>query len=106
MADPVVSPEVLEHIKIPGVTALDERGFRIRVMIKTTPGNQWMVQRAYNRLVRWRFEAAGIEMPYPQTVVHFGRDRNGYAAPVDVRVIESLQPARTTPAPGHPMPAG
>lgn len=98
MEDPELALEVLEQIEIPGVTALDERGFRIRVMIKTTPGNQWAVQRAYNRLVKQRFDAAGIELPYPHTVLHFGRDRDGYAEPVDVRAVESLRQARTTRA--------
>ena len=105
MEDPALAPEVLEQIEIPGVTALDERGFRIRVMIKTTPGNQWAVQRGYNRLVKQRFEATGIELPYPQTVVHFGRDREGYATAADVRVVDTLRQAKgATPAPGQTLP--
>ncbi len=68
-------------------------------MIKTTPGNQWAVQRGYNRLVKQRFDEAGIELPYPQTVLHFGRDRDGHAQPVDVRAVESLRQA-TTPSEG------
>lgn len=90
MQDPEIAPEVLEDISIPGVTALNEHGFTLRVMIKTTPGNQWAVQRAFNRLVKDYFDAAGIELPYPQTVVHFGRDRDGKAAPVDLRHVEKL----------------
>lgn len=93
MEDPELAPEVLDQIELPGVTALDERGFRLRVMIKTTPGNQWAVQRGYNRLVKQRFDDVGIELPYPQTVLHFGRDRNGHAEPVDVRAVESLRQA-------------
>src|SRR3546814_19670283 len=85
MEVPELAREVLEEISIPGVTGLTERGFTIRVLIKTTPGNQWAIQRGFNRLVKQRFDAAGIELPYPQTVLHFGRDKLGYAAPVDVR---------------------
>src|SRR5690606_21564122 len=107
MQDPELSREVLEDISIPGVTALNERGFSIRVLIKTTPGNQWAVQRGFNRLVKQRFDAAGIELPYPQTVLHFGRDKQGHAAPVDVRGIDALQHSvEAAPAPGqtlHPM---
>src|SRR3546814_15574168 len=44
MEDPELSREVLEDISIPGVTGLNERGFTIRVLIKTTPGNQWAIQ--------------------------------------------------------------
>lgn len=91
MQDKEMAAEVLEDISIPGVTALSERGFAIRVLIKTTPGNQWMIQRGYNRLVKQRFDAAGIELPYPHTVLHFGRDKSGYASPVDVRGVDALK---------------
>src|SRR3546814_16107833 len=104
MEVPELAREVLEEISIPGVTGLTERGFTIRVLIKTTPGNQWAIQRGFNRLVKQRFDAAGIELPYPQTVLHFGRDKLGYAAPVEVRGVDALKhSAGTTPAPGQPM---
>lgn len=99
MKDPVLSKEVMANIDIPGVTALNERGFTIRVLIKTTPGNQWAVQRGFNRLVKARFDAAGIELPYPQTVVHFGRDKNGYAAPAEVRTVEAGSESGGDPVP-------
>ncbi|MBV6305649.1 mechanosensitive ion channel [Candidimonas humi] len=103
MRDPVLAPEILGDIDIPGVTALNEKGFTIRVLIKTTPGNQWAVQRGFNRLVKQYFDAAGIEMPYPQTVVHFGRDKSGYASPADIRVVDSLREIAggAAPAPGQ-----
>ncbi|TEA79368.1 mechanosensitive ion channel [Allopusillimonas ginsengisoli] len=102
-ADAALAPEILEDIDIPGVTALNERGFTIRVLIKTTPGNQWAVQRGFNRYVKQRFDAAGIELPYPQTVVHFGRDKSGYAAPVDVRGVDAMKEKLegAVPAPGQ-----
>ncbi|MFA5489419.1 MAG: mechanosensitive ion channel domain-containing protein [Candidimonas sp.] len=88
--DPELAPSILEDIAIPGVTALNERGFTIRVLIKTAPGMQWAVQRAFNRLVKKYFDDAGIELPYPHTVLHFGRDKDGYAAPVDIRTVEAF----------------
>ncbi|HYG41969.1 MAG TPA: mechanosensitive ion channel domain-containing protein, partial [Bordetella sp.] len=84
MQDELLAPEVLEEISIPGVTALSEKGVTIRVLIKTTPGMQWAVQRGYNRLVKKHFNAAGIELPYPHTVVYFGQDKNGYAPPANL----------------------
>ncbi|MFT0849609.1 mechanosensitive ion channel domain-containing protein [Achromobacter sp. F4_2707] len=77
MQDSALAKEVLSDIDIPGVTALNERGFSVRVLIKTTPGNQWMIQRAFNRLVKQRFDAAGIEIPYPHTVLHFADAEKG-----------------------------
>jgi small-conductance mechanosensitive channel len=54
---------------VAGVTALADSSVNIRVVIKTTPGDQWAVGRAYNRLVKLRFDAAGIEIPFPQRTV-------------------------------------
>ena len=86
MQDEVLSPEILENITIPGVTAINERGVTIRILIKTTPGMQWAIQRGYNRLVKKHFNAANIEMPYPHTVVYFGQDKNGNAPAANVKV--------------------
>src|SRR5690606_9428449 len=62
------------------------------------------IQRAFNRLVKQHFDAAGIEVPYPQTVLHFGRDKNGQAAPVDVRHITQLEEAfNPDSAPGQTL---
>lgn len=102
MQDPEMAAEVLEDISIPGVTSINQHGLTIRVMIKTTPGNQWMIQRAFNRLVKEHFDAAGIEVPYPQTVLHFGRDKEGKAAPLDIRHIRDIEDAfNVRAAPGQ-----
>ncbi|MDQ2147408.1 mechanosensitive ion channel [Alcaligenaceae bacterium C4P045] len=87
--DPVLAPEILEDMTIPGVTALNERGFTIRVLIKTTPGMQWAVQRGYNRLVKKHFNAANIELPYPHTVVYFGQDKRGAAPGANVNMMQA-----------------
>jgi len=77
MEDPELAGLVLDKIEIPGVTSLHERGYNIRVLIKTVPGMQWAVQRGFNRLVKQHFARAGIELPYPQTVLHFAQDGQG-----------------------------
>lgn len=100
MGDPELAREVLEEIEIPGVTALDQRGFRVRVLIKTTPGNQWAVQRGYNRLVKQRFDAAGIELPYPQTVMHFKQDSENERGTGAKLPIADLLQQRGEGAPG------
>jgi small-conductance mechanosensitive channel len=108
MTDPVLAPEVLEDMVVAGVTSLNERGFTVRIMIKTKPGMQWAVQRGYNRLVKKHFNAAGIELPYPHTVVYFGQDKNGDAPPMRMRrapqhdAAAPVMPAGHTPRPLTP----
>ena len=101
MQDELLAPEILEDVSIPGVTALSEKGVTIRVLIKTTPGMQWAVQRGYNRLVKKHFNAAGIELPYPHTVVYFGQDKAGYAPPANVFVQQERGDTANARAPGH-----
>lgn len=87
--DPNLKGKILEPIKIPGVTELGASSVNIRVQIKTTPGDQWAVGRAYNRLVKIYFDAAGIEIPFPHTTIYFGEDKSGKAPPVYVRQLSN-----------------
>jgi len=103
--DPEISSSIMEDITIQGVTEINQQGVKIRVLIKTAPGMQWAVQRSYNRYVKMRFDEAGIEMPYPHTVLHFGRDKKGYASPIDIQMVEAVAESKQQTLTGYP-PAG
>nr|WP_189443786.1 mechanosensitive ion channel domain-containing protein [Salinicola rhizosphaerae] len=79
--------KLLAPLTVAGVVALADSSVNIRVLIKTTPGDQWGVGRAYNRLVKLYFDKAGIEIPFPHTTLYFGEDRDGSAPPAHVRVL-------------------
>lgn len=87
--DAEIQPDLLEEISIPGITALAENAVEIRVMIKTLPGAQWRVGRAYNRLVKMHFDAAGIEIPTAQRTLSFGRDKDGWSSPARIRLVDT-----------------
>ena len=87
---------ILEPINIQGVSQLADSAVMLRVSIKTTPGDQWVVGRAYNRLVKMYFDAAGIEMPFPTMEIYFGQDKDGSAPPLHVRYRAE---GKTHPAP-------
>lgn len=80
--------EILAPLEVSGVVALADSSVNIRVRIMSTPGMQWAVGRAYNRLVKQYFEQAGIEIPYPHSRVYFGEDKAGHAPAANLRVIE------------------
>lgn len=70
--DPAQAGKLLnEQLEVMGITELGERGVTVRVRIKTTPGDQFGVGRAYNAEVKRHFDAAGIEIPYPHRTLHF-----------------------------------
>ncbi len=79
---------ILAPMTVAGVTALADSSVNIRVVIKTTPGNQWAVGRAFNRLVKIYFDKAGIEIPFPHTTLYFGEDRDGKAPAGNIRLAD------------------
>lgn len=62
--------KVLEPLEVKGVESLSPSGFIIRTLTKTAPGAQWDVARELRRRILLGFREAGIEIPYPQRVVH------------------------------------
>ncbi|WP_328716800.1 mechanosensitive ion channel domain-containing protein [Halomonas elongata] len=95
---------LLEPLEVAGVIALADSSVNIRVRIKTTPGTQWAVGRAYNRLVKYHFDDAGIEIPFPHTTLYFGADKEGGAPPANLRIMQEDFTIDGSPAgqPKHP----
>lgn len=96
ISDPDQKINIVGDFEVHGVTALADSSVNIRVRIKTLPGVQWAVGRAYNRLVKYHLDAAGIEIPFPHMTMYFGQDKNGTAPPAPV-VIESRGEPRSEP---------
>jgi small conductance mechanosensitive channel len=61
--------QVLEPPQVLGVEALAPDGITLRLTVKTTPGSQWGIQRALREAVKTSFDAAGVEIPFPQRTV-------------------------------------
>lgn len=79
--------EILAPLEVAGVISLADSSVIIRVRIKTTPGMQWAVGRAYNRLVKLHFDSAGIEIPFPHSTIYFGVDKEGQAPAANLRLM-------------------
>ncbi|MDZ7759003.1 MAG: mechanosensitive channel protein [Desulfovermiculus sp.] len=84
---------ILAPLEVSGVTALADSSVNIRVRIMTAPGMQWAIGRAYNRLVKMHFDAAGIEIPFPHTTLYFGQDKDGSAPPAYVHMVQDKENA-------------
>jgi small conductance mechanosensitive channel len=61
---------VLGEPVVHGILAFRDSDISFRVMIKTHPGEQWAVERAVRVAIKERFDAEGIEIPFPQVVVN------------------------------------
>lgn len=62
--------KIIGDLEMHGVTNFGDSAIDIRARIKTTPGDQWAVGRAYNECVKEVFDEQGIEIPFPQVTYH------------------------------------
>ena len=60
---------LLEEPEVWGVESLAEDAVVVRLVLKTIPGKQWGVARELRERVKARFDAEGIEIPFPQRTV-------------------------------------
>ena len=68
--NPEYSKFILADIEVFGLNEFQDSSIVIQFRIKTTPQEQWMVKRKLNQMIKERFEQEGIEIPYPQLVLH------------------------------------
>ncbi|MDX1659496.1 MAG: mechanosensitive ion channel family protein [Nitriliruptorales bacterium] len=59
----------LEEPEMWGVEALGVDGIDIRLVIKTTPGDQYKLMRELRRRIKIALDQAGIEIPFPQRTI-------------------------------------
>ena len=79
-ADEEWGDQLLEEPEVWGVEALGDDAVVIRAVLKTLPGQQWGVARELRERIKNRFDAEGVEIPFPQRTVWL-RQEEGSAAP-------------------------
>jgi small-conductance mechanosensitive channel len=67
--DETLQPYILDPLEYMGVDALDESSVVLVVRIRTLPGKQFAVGRAFNRLVKIAFDEHGIASRDPTPIV-------------------------------------
>ncbi|MEM6741526.1 MAG: mechanosensitive ion channel domain-containing protein [Pseudomonadota bacterium] len=69
-----------------GLNAFGPSELVMRARIKTVPGQQWGIGRAYNAIVKDVFDERGIEIPFPHQTLYFGEDKTGKAPPLHLQM--------------------
>lgn len=73
--DPAWSPRLTGESAVAGIQQLGDSAVTIRAWVNTQPGVQGDVKSELLRRIKATFEREGIEMPYPQHVVHLVNER-------------------------------
>jgi small conductance mechanosensitive channel len=80
--DPELGREIVEPLDWHGLTQFADSAVVLRARIKTRPGKQWAVGRAYNAIIKRIFDEHGVEIPFPHVTLYFGQDKDGTAVPM------------------------
>jgi small conductance mechanosensitive channel len=78
-ADAGWSPMILEEPQILGVQELGDSAVTIRIRLVSSPEDRWSLRRELLRRVKVRFDAEGIEIPFPHRTLVVG-DPEGWKA--------------------------
>jgi small conductance mechanosensitive channel len=62
---PEFAADVLERPQVLGVESIRAEGVTLRLVVKTTPGRQWALQRALREAIKHEFDANGIVHTMP-----------------------------------------
>ena len=82
-ADPAWADQITADFEMAGVNEWGDSAVTVRGRFRTLPGKQWGVRREMLRRLKYAFDAAGIEIPFPQRTVHLvksGPDEDELAA--------------------------
>lgn len=75
-ADPDWQEHILEAPQFSRVDDLGDSAIYLKVLGDVRPGQQWAVTGELRKRLKWAFDAAGIEIPFPQQVLHQPGDRH------------------------------
>ena len=72
----IFGKDIQDKIEVWGIDSFGDSSVNLKFRLKTNPMKQWAVKRELNRLVKNKFDELGIEIPFPQRVVHIEDKEN------------------------------
>ncbi|WP_193182264.1 mechanosensitive ion channel family protein [Nisaea sediminum] len=93
--DEKIKDSIIGPFEVVGVQDLADSSVNIRTRVRTKPGSQWNVRREFLRRVKRRFDAEGVEIPFPHQTLYFGVDKEGAAPPAFVKVSQQTRERKT-----------
>jgi small conductance mechanosensitive channel len=89
--DPVFGPKIMDEAEIVGVERWGDSAVILRLRFMVRPLEQWSVRREYLRRLKNRFDAEGIEIPFPHLTVYAGAAKDGTAPAFQVLRLQARE---------------
>lgn len=78
--DEKFGPLMVDDIEVFGVDQFGDSAVVIKGRLRTKPIKQWDVGREYRRRLKYAFDEAGIEIPFPHRSIYFGEASKPFTA--------------------------
>ncbi|WP_051630232.1 mechanosensitive ion channel domain-containing protein [Afifella pfennigii] len=93
--------DIIDDFEMHGVVSLGDSAVVIRARVKTLPGSQWAIGRAYTEYVKEVFDERGIEIPFPHRTLYLGTYKDGSHDTLPISVAELGQGGEALPKAGE-----
>ncbi|MCD6216656.1 mechanosensitive ion channel family protein [bacterium] len=91
-------PDLLDRPVVMGVTKLGDFDVTFRVAVRTRPLAHWSIERELRQMIKRGLDERGIEIPFPQQVVHYiPDDVKKDALPVSAKQVKKGDSTEITP---------
>jgi small-conductance mechanosensitive channel len=87
LEDPQFKPKIMETLKMQGVEQFGDYAIQIRMKMMTKPGEQFVIRRRANALIKQAFDANGIEFAFPTVQVAGGGETTPEVASAAQQVL-------------------
>jgi small-conductance mechanosensitive channel len=80
-ADPEFGPVITGDLEFSGLDTFGDSAITVKGRMRTEPGKQWQVQRAFNQRIKLAFEREGIDIPFPHRTIRIIGDAKAITGP-------------------------
>jgi moderate conductance mechanosensitive channel len=88
--DPELAPKILQPLKMQGIEQFGEYAINIRMKMQTKPGEQFVIRRKANAMIKKAFDENGIKFAFP-TVQVAGRKGDDGGSHIDEETMAAAQ---------------
>jgi moderate conductance mechanosensitive channel len=91
--DPDLAPNIIEPLKMQGVEAFGDYAIQIRLKMTTRPGEQFVIRRKANAMIKKAFDENGIHFAFPTVQVSGREEAEPAAAQMALKLVKPPAPS-------------
>ena len=83
--------KIIEPLTVMGLQELGDSALVVRCTMMTTPGDQWQARRRFLYRIKKRFDAEGVEIPFPHRTIYWGEPGPDQQQGLELRLGKDIE---------------